>query len=215
VSDLLTGPSDEDADSRRRALWALLILVLVAVLIGAIMVFVIGTSGGGTDHGLTGGSLAPEPTQPTPPTSGAHPSSRHPSTPAPVHPPVRPKPVGTANPCPSSRPCAVPNDSGGAIQALNDFRVHHGRKAVPGSVSSKAEQCALSQGNGSSCVPHYSWQPGSNKPDGAKVIAAIAARSDGMQWLLDPAMSSFSVGWAYTPGGGGAGHYDCAILKFG
>ena len=212
MSDLLTGPSDEDAVSRRRALWALLVLVLVAVLIGAVMVFVIGSSGGDSNNGLTGGSIAPVPTQPA---NSSHPSSPHRSTPAPTPTSVPPKPTSTANPCPSSRPCAVPNDIGQAVQALNNFRVHHGRKAVPGSVSAKAQQCALSQGNGSSCVPHYSWQPGSNKQDGAQVIAAIAARSDGTQWLLDPAMSSFSVGWAYTPGSGGAGHYECAILKFG
>jgi hypothetical protein len=41
----------------------------------------------------------------------------------------------------------------------------------------------------------------------------IASRSDGRAWLLDPQMTSFSVGWAYQPGG--AGQYECAILKVG
>lgn len=218
MSDLLPGPSDEDVESRRRALWALLVLVLVAVFIGAIMVFVLGTSGGGDNHNVSDAGDTPG-TTPAAATSHAathaaataHSSPSHrPSTPA------GPKPTSTANPCPSAQPCAVTNDDGQAVQALNAFRVSHGRPAVPGSVSAKAAQCALSQGNGPSCQPHYSWQPGAATPDGAKVIAAIAGRSDGSQWLLDPAMTSFNVGWAYAPGAGGAaGHYEFAVLKFG
>jgi hypothetical protein len=216
VSDLMAGPSDEDVQSRRRALWALLVLVLVAVFIGAIMVFVIGSSGGGTHHGLGGSDDTTEPTQSSsrPPTSSAARTGRT----TPTRPPstsARPKATSTANPCPSTAPCAVADDVGSAVQALNDFRVRHGRPAVPGSASAKAAQCALSQGDGASCRPHYSWQPGAATADGAKVISAIAGRSDGMQWLLDPEMSSFTVGWAYSPGAGGAGHYECAILKTG
>ncbi len=219
MSDLLPGPSDEDAESRRRAMWALLVLVLVAVFIGAIMVFVLGTSGGGGNHNVGDAGDTPG-TTPAPSTSStathAVATPAHRSSSGPPSTPAGPKPTSTANPCPSAQPCAVTNDDGQAVQALNAFRVSHGRPAVPGSVSAKAAQCALSQGNGPSCQPHYSWQPGAATPDGTKIIAAIAGRGDGSQWLLDPTMTSFNVGWSYTPGAGGsAGHYDFAVLKFG
>jgi hypothetical protein len=209
----MEGAGDSDAESRRRALWALLVLVLVAAIIGAIMVFVIGSSGGGPRRGVSDGGISSEPTQ----SSASHSSATRRNT---THPPpsssARPEPTSTANPCPSATPCALPDDTGHAVEALNDFRTHHGRTAVPGAVSGKAQQCALSAGNGASCLPHYSWQPGGSTADGAKVISDIAGRGDGSQWLLDPAMVSFSVGWAYAPGAGGApGHYECAILKFG
>jgi hypothetical protein len=49
--------------------------------------------------------------------------------------------------------------------------------------------------------------------NGTRVISMIASRNDGRSWLLDPQMMSFSVGWAYQPGG--AGQYECAVLKVG
>jgi hypothetical protein len=101
------------------------------------------------------------------------------------------------------------------VAALNSFRASHGQHAVPGTASSQAQECALGEGSGPSCQPHYAWEPVPTQ-DGVRVITMVASRSDGMQWLLDPAMSSFSVGWAYTPGAqGGPGRYSCAILKVG
>jgi hypothetical protein len=102
----------------------------------------------------------------------------------------------------------VPGDDGGAVAAVNAFRVSHGGKAVPGTVSAQAQQCALRQGGGPTCVPHYAWQP-TPVQDGARAVAGIAGRGDGTQWLLDPAVTSFSVGWAYAPGTG----YQLAVLK--
>ncbi len=58
-------------------------------------------------------------------------------------------------------------------------------------------------------------QAGVPTRDGTKVISMIASRSDGGAWLLDPDMTSFSVGWAYLPAPGGSGQYWCAILKVG
>jgi hypothetical protein len=100
----------------------------------------------------------------------------------------------------------VIGDAGGAVAAVNAFRVSHGRPAVPGTVSVMAQQCALQQGSGPSCEPHYAWQAVPTQ-DGQKVISMLAGRS--AQWLLDPGISSFSVGWAYAPGSG----FECAILK--
>ena len=64
------------------------------------------------------------------------------------------------------------------------------------------------------CAPHYAWQPVPTR-DGTTVITMLAGRSDGAAWLLDPDMTSFSVGWAYVPGAGVPGQYWCAILKVG
>jgi hypothetical protein len=89
---------------------------------------------------------------------------------------------------------------------VNAFRIGHGRAPATGAVSPQAQQCALSQGNGPDCAPSFAWEPVPNQ-DGAKAVELIAGR--GGDWLLDPAMTSFSVGWAYAPGTG----YECAIIK--
>lgn len=219
MSDLLTAPPDDsDSAARRRALWGLSALVLAAVVIVAGMILFSGKPGGGGRHGLA--DRLPTETSSAPPGSSA--SHAHVSvsrtatptpTPTPTRTPTRPKPTSTANPCPSAAPCAVPGDAGGAVAAVNAFRVGHGSKAVPGTVSTNAQQCALTQGDGPTCVPHYSWQPIAVQ-DGPRVVGMIAARDSA--WLLDPAMTSFSVGWGYQPGAGGAqGQYEFVVLKVG
>lgn len=214
MSDLLASESDDaEQDPRRRAIWGLIVLAMIAALIVTFMLFFVGTSGDHRNEGLTGVGTT------TPPThrggSESRPSSRAPTRPKASSPSARPTPTSTANPCPSAAPCAVTGDGGQAVTALNNFRVSHGGRPVPGAVSAQAQQCALSEGNGPSCEPHYAWQPAPTQ-DGSRVIDMITGRGGGLQWLLDPAMSSFSVGWAYAPvAGGSGGHYECAILKVG
>jgi hypothetical protein len=113
----------------------------------------------------------------------------------------------TGNPCPSSGACTVSGDAGGVVAALNGFRVSHGVPAVPGGASSQAQQCALDEGAGPACAQHFAWEIVPMQ-DGARVISQIASR--GAQWLLDPDMTSVSVGWAFVPS---TGQYECAILK--
>lgn len=211
MRDLLTERyGDFWADPRRRATAILGVLALSAALIVAIMVSFVGTSGGKhntglPDAGLTTLATRTSPTVPHKATSAAS-SPTHPQT------TTAPKPTSTANPCPSAKACAVPGDQGGTAAALNKFRASHGLPAVSVAASTQAQQCALGQGDGPSCQPHYAWQPVATQ-DGAQVITKIAAR-DGGQWLLDKAVASFSIGWAYTPGAsGGAGQYGCAVLK--
>jgi hypothetical protein len=199
-------------DPRRRASAILLILAITAILVVSIMVFFVGRSPSHHDTGLVGVGTTTQPTTPRShtgtPAHSATPASRTPST------STVPKPTSTANPCPSAQPCSVAGDDAGAVSALNKFRTSHGRSAVPGRATAQARQCALSQGDGPTCQPHYAWQPVATQ-DGAQAISKIAEQ-DGGQWLLDPAMSSFSVGWAYTPGaGGGPGTYQFAVLKVG
>jgi hypothetical protein len=199
-------------DPRRRAKAILFILAMTAALVVSIMVFFVGTSPGRQNTGLIGVGTTTQPTStPSNTVTTAHSAtaaSRTPSTSA------APKPTSTANPCPSATPCPVPGDTGAAVAALNTFRASHGQPAVPGAASGQAQQCALSLGDGPTCQPHYAWQPVTTQ-DGAQAISKIA-QQDGGQWLLDPAMSSFSVGWAYTPGAnGGPGTYQFAVLKLG
>jgi hypothetical protein len=98
-----------------------------------------------------------------------------------------------------------------AVAAVNSFRTSHGRSVVPATVSTRAQQCALHQGNGPTCEPHFAWEPLAVQ-DGATVVRMIAERGDGARWLLDSGMSAFSVGWAYLPGSrGSAGQYQCVI----
>ena len=198
-------------DPRRRARAILLILAMTAALIVSIMVFFVGTSKSHRDTGLN--DVGPT-TQPTITSSHAATATKS-STPASrTSTSAAPKPTSTANPCPSAKPCAVPGDNGGAVAALNKFRASHGLPAVAGSASADAQQCALGQGNGPTCQPHYAWQPVATQ-DGVQAINKVA-QQDGGKWLLDPAMSSFSVGWAYTPGaGGGPGSYQFVVLKVG
>ncbi len=214
MSDLWTSPSgEEEAASRRRALWGLVVLVAIGVLVGSLMVFLGRSHTGRGGDGLAGGA----PTASSQPAVSAVTSQTSPPAASPTslqaassRPPSQ---TGTASRCPSAAPCVLPGD-GGAVAALNAFRTSHGLPAVPGTATSQAQQCALNQGDGPSCAPHYAWQPVSTR-EGAQVISMIASRSDGMAWLLDPSMTSFSVGWAFAPGAGGSGQYECAILKVG
>ena len=199
-------------DPRRRATVILLILAMTAALIVAIMIFFVGTSPSHRNTGLDDvGPTTPATQTPSHAATTKHsgaPAGRTASTSA------APKPTSTANPCPSAKPCPVPGDNGGAVAALIKFRTGHGMPAVAGIASAQAQQCALGQGSGPTCQPHYAWQPVPTQ-DGVQAINKMAQR-DGGKWLLDPAMSSFSVGWAYLPGpGGGPGQYSFVVLKIG
>ncbi|MEP7178072.1 MAG: hypothetical protein ABI775_03190 [Pseudonocardiales bacterium] len=200
-------------DPRRRAMMILLILAMTAALVAAVMVFLVGTSPGHHNTGL--GHPVPST---GPATTVAHPATTTRAVTTSGAPPTSasaaPKPTSTANPCASANPCAVPGDRGGAVAAVNKFRTSHGRPALSGSATVQAQQCALGQGSGPTCQPHYAWQPVATQ-DGTAAVGKMA-QQDGGKWLLDPAMASFSVGWAYTPGaGGGPGSYQFVVLKVG
>jgi hypothetical protein len=189
-------------------MWVLVVLALVAVLFVGVMVFVVGTSGGGQRHPAlaeaTGRSTAVSSNLPS---TSQH-SSKPPSAPA----SGPPTPV-TGNPCPTPAACVVDGDIGQMVKAVNDFRAAHGVAPVAGAVTAAAQACAVQQGDGPSCAPHYFWEPVPAQ-DGIQVMAKIAAGANGTAWLLDPGMAGLSVGWAYVPGPtGGAGLFECAVLK--
>jgi len=212
VSDLLTSgwDDDEDPESRRNAVRGLIVLAVLAVLVIAVMLVIVGTSGGGNHNRRLADDATILPTEPAPTSSTSEPPST-PTTSASITPSTsaHPTPTSTANPCLSAGPCAVDGDDGGVVDAVNQFRVSHGRAAVTGTVSGKAQQCALKQGEGPSCDPHFAWEAVPTQ-DGQRVVSMITARGEGKKWLLDAGITSFSIGWAYAPGSG----YECAILKF-
>jgi hypothetical protein len=207
VSELWTSPSgDEEAAARKRAVFGLLTLALVALLVVGLMVLLFGHR-----HNSTSGRAGAAPTLPSEPpaTSTAGSASTRPSSSPSTHPTT---PTSTAVSCPSPTPCAIPGDAG-VVAALNALRTGHGLPAVPGAVTAGAQQCALAQGDGPSCQPSYAWQPVPTH-DGTAAITLIAGRNT--PWLIDSAMTSFGVGWAYVPGGPGSpGQFWCAIVKVG
>lgn len=211
MAHLLPGAPGPDSDEdRRHALAGIAVLAGMATLAVVLLIVIISVVRGAhhgrnaaitiapTQSASSAGSAAPRtsgvPSQSTPPQTSSRTT-------------LHTRPPATGNPCPSTAACVVNGDSGGAVAALNGFRVSRGLPAVPGSTSSQAQQCALDQGESPACAPHYAWQivP---KQDGTQVIGLIAGRD--AQWLLDPGMTSFSVGWAYVPS---TRLYECAILK--
>jgi len=208
VTDLLALPPDDEEEdgSRGRAVWGLVALAIIAALIVVILLATSGSGGHKDDQALT--SLSHLPSQPastgsslTTAASSASSSTSASST------ATTAIPTSTANPCPGAAPCAVPGDAGQLVAAVNRYRTAHGRSAVSGNVSAQAQQCALKQGDGPACAPSFAWEPVPTQ-DGPKAIGLVTGRSDGVRWLLDPGMKSFSVGWAYA-----GGQYECAILK--
>jgi hypothetical protein len=217
--------SDDDSDepdrpARGRALWAFAALASAAVIIVALMVFLLGEPGGSkNDHHdrlaipggtsttgavVTGGASTPSaPTSSLPATTSHAPSSSTAATTS----------TAPRSSCPTTTPCVSPGDPGGVIGAINAYRRQHGAPAATATVTAEAQKCAAQQGNESACPASYSWEP-VETATGAKVVQKFAARGGGDGWLLDPKTTRFAVGWAFVPDGHGTGgHYSCAIVK--
>jgi hypothetical protein len=212
VSDLLEPDAQFDDEpepgSRRHAVWALVVLGCLALLIASLMVFL----GGGKDNkNANAGLTAPLGTGPavtTTPSASRTSAAATTSHAAASTQAATTTPAGrtrSGNPCQNhAASCAVDGD-GGAIAAVNAFRIKHGLSAVQGSVTQAAQTCAAKNGSGATCVPHYAYTSLPSQ-DGTKAVAKIADFAQ--KWLLDPQMSTFSVGWAYV-----GGTYECVLLK--
>jgi hypothetical protein len=196
VTDEFPAESGE-SDIRRRAAWALGMLALVAALFVALMVTFLGTSGGGKSNGV--GSLDGAATGSTGPSSTPKASGTRTKTPSATKssstPSTSGRSTGAPKPasCPTSSPCVVPDDIGNAVAAINAYRTAHNLPPVQGSVSPAAQKCAVT--NGSDCSGGWaeSQVPG---PDGNAAVIKIQK----LGHLLDPAIKSIQVGWAYDPG---------------
>lgn len=213
-------PDQPEPSSRGRALWAFAALASAAVIIVALMVFLLGDPGGSTNNhqdrlAIPGGTSDNSGGVTTGPTHGTQ-TSTPPSTSSSSARSSSSASTSQAAPrssCPSSAPCVSPGDPGDVIAAINAYRRDHGAPAASGTVSAAAQKCALQQGDQSACPDSYSWEP-VETATGSKVIEKVAARGGGGDWLLDPATKSFAVGWAFVPAAHGqGGHYSCAVVK--
>jgi hypothetical protein len=177
-----------ESDLRRRAAWLLGMLVVVAILFVVVMTAVMrddtGNSNVGQSGPLDGLTTAGAPSSSSRPPAHRTSSSgsKAPTSSATTHGPAT---------CPTAQRCALDDDIGNAVAAVNAYRTEHGQAAVSGAVSAAAKQCALNNGNGCTGTWAESQVPG---PDGKKAVDKIAQLAK----LLSP-MKSFGVGWAYDP----------------
>lgn len=191
----------EESDIRRRAAWLLGMLVLVAALFVTLMVTFFNSSGGDGDQvdNLAG------PTQPVGSNTGSS-SSRTVSGSASTPNKTRASSPSTKPPrgsttCPDVKKCALDGDLG-AIDAINAYRTQNGKKAVSGSVSEEAKQCAFNNGNG--CTGGWA----ETQVPAADANAAVRKILQFGKLLSD--MKSIEVGWAYDPG---AKQYYFALIR--
>lgn len=201
-------PEDNWDEPKTRAVWGLVALGIIAVIV-VVVLFAIGGGSGGR-HPQQGLSQLPSAPLTVPPTSSNEPTATpkpSPTAHARASAATATIPTSTANPCPGATQCAVPGDAGHLVAAVNQFRVSHGAPPVAGTVSAQAQQCALAQGDGAACNSGFAWEPVPTQ-SGPKAVELVAGHGDGTAWLLDPSMTSFSVGWGYA-----GGQYECAILK--
>jgi hypothetical protein len=194
--------ADPETEHRRRAVWGLTILGLAAVIVVALMVFLIGTSGG-NDNGLPNTSQIPELS--TTPASGQH-SSSHPSSSSSSHssPASTSASTTATTKCSSGTSCTLEGDAGHVIDAINNFRRSNGQAAVSGTATDAAKACSLNNGDGN-CPTSYFWEPVFPQ-DGSAVVEKIASRGDGRSFLLSPSMKSVQIGWAFV-----GGQYSCTV----
>ena len=207
----ISAPPSRDPDTepfgiseRKRAALLLALLAITAVLLVGIMMYTLGSSDGSSDHPTLAGPDGPAVTV----TGEAQP-------PAVQRPTTKPSPTGTTRArsvsCPTSAPCALPDDVGNAAKALNAYRVAHGLPPVTASVTRTAQNCAMNEGDGSACPSGYFWEPVGRS--GAEVVDKIAASSDGgVGWLLDPRMTAVQIGWVYLPS---SKSYECVLVSNG
>lgn len=201
--------ADPESEHRRRALWALTILGLAAVIVVAVMVFLLGSSGGG-NTGLPNTSQIPELSTTAqgssqPQTSQSHSASSSHSGATPSKTPSTSASTSATTKCASGSSCTLEGDAGHVIDAINKYRTTNGRSAVPGTTSDQAKTCSLNSGGGS-CPSSYFWEP-VYPLNGSQVVQKIASRSDGRSFLLDPSMKAVQIGWAYV-----GGQYSCTVV---
>jgi hypothetical protein len=213
-------PFDDDPDTeplrklgsgeRKRAALVLAVLAVAAIVLVGVLYAVSTSSGGGDSGSPTNNAI---PTGPAVKVTGV-PSQSASSTSA------KPKPSQSSSKivpsssartgpvsCPTSAPCALPDDIGDAVKALNDYRAANGQKAVTGTVTKRAKTCAVGSGDTGSCPSGYYWEPVGRSGD--QVIQKIATSAKGKAFLLDKSLTAIEVGWAYIPS---SHSYECVLV---
>jgi hypothetical protein len=191
-----------ETDLRRRAAWLLGMLAVVAVLFVVVLTAVIGTDSGGNSRDRPGSLDGAISSHTTKPSSSHHSTQASRSTTKASSSASSTTPHGTTS-CPSKQTCILDGDVGNGVEAINAYRTQHGKSAVPGSVSTTAQQCAVH--NGSGCSGGWA-ETELAKADGPAAVQKILPFAH----LLDSNVKQFEVGWAYDPG---AKLYYFAILR--
>ena len=202
MSDLWEYEDETGDEARHRAVWIVVVLACAAVII--VCLAVLFGRGDGSRNVANLGVAGSSSTSPSPDLTTATGGPTY-SSPSPT--PSTSAVTGTAgagNPCPGAPACIVPGD-GGAIAAVNAYRAAHHEPPVPDGVSNGAQACALMRGSGATCVPHYAFTTLASQ-DGTLAVTKMAEFAS--SWLLDPGISSMSVGWAFV-----GGQYECVLLK--
>lgn len=184
-------PDQREDDARRHGLWGLGVLAMIAVVVVSFMILFTGGKEGDQDSSTIqddstlSGAL---------PSSGSHRTAHSRST------------------APSSATSSRPRVSGApnlrALAAgINELRIRQGVSAVSAGPSDNAQDCAMTRGDGPTCVPHFMWtQVDSLDPE----AAVRALQNVNESWLLDPTTTRFEIGWSRDPGG----RYNCVVLKY-
>src|SRR2546423_2135706 len=128
--------ADPETEHRRRAIWGLVILGLAAVIVVALMVFFLGSSGGSDNNGLPFTSQIPELS--TTAGSGQHSSSHSSSSSSSSRASTSASRAATTK-CSSGTSCTLEGDAGGVIAAINKLRTSNGQRAVPRTTTDHAE----------------------------------------------------------------------------
>jgi hypothetical protein len=174
-------------------------LAVVAILLVIVMSQLMssgGDSSAGNGPGALDSAVGPPPSHSSARTSRAVPARTS------AAPTTSTSPAAGRLRCPTSQTCVLDGDPGNGIAAINLYRTQHGKDAVPGRVSTKAQQCALA--NGSGCSGGWA-ETELARADGAAAVQKILPFAH----LLD-SMSGFDVGWAYDPG---AKLYYFAVIR--
>lgn len=202
--------SGQHGERKRAALVLAVLAVAALVLVGVL--YAVSTSGGGDSS--SGSPIANAiPTGPAVkvtgvPSQSASTSSSHPK-PAKSSSKAAPSSSARTGPisCPTSAPCALPDDIGDAVKAVNDYRAANGRSAITGSVTKRATTCAVGSGETASCPSGYYWEPVGRS--GGQVVQKIANSPKGKAFLLDKSLTAIEVGWAYIPS---SHSYECVLI---
>lgn len=136
------------------------------------------------------------------PTAAASKTKSASPTPTPTPTPSSsPPPYG---PCPTAAPCIVGGDFGAIAELVNHYSA-----AAKGRVSTKAQQCAATQGKVCNTANNYAQFPESSLNGQRAVQDAVNVY--GASWISG--VATFQVGWAYIPATNGhPGTYVFAII---
>jgi hypothetical protein len=192
------GYDDEVGGSRRRGLWGLSVLAMIAVVVVAFVTLFTGGQKGGEDQPTVRRSVTP------PALSSSAPESPAPGSSA----PGSSASSSSSTPSPSRSSVSPLAESALAVAAgINRLRQEASLPNVRATTSPAADQCAATQGSGATCVPHYMYAQVSTT-EAAPTVAAL--RSVSTPWLLDPTTRRIEIGWAKLS----SGAWSCAVLKF-